>query len=104
VIKTLTASEIHDLYQGIQKGLLPALEKGGAFYEMNLFGEKGKFQLDDIVVGYREGQPCPICQTPIIKIKTVEPAASFASLPAVSLIINFNKRGPFVCNIIRSEL
>ncbi len=70
VIKTLSPFEIHELYQGIQKGLRPSLEKGGAFYEMNLFGEKGKFLLEDIVVGYREGQPCPKCQTPIEKIKT----------------------------------
>jgi len=26
--------------------------------------------MEDILVGYREGQPCPICQTPITKIKT----------------------------------
>lgn len=69
-IRSLTPTEIHSLYDGIQKGLGPALQKGGAFYEMNLFGQKGQFTMDDIVIGYREGQPCPVCQTPIAKIKT----------------------------------
>jgi formamidopyrimidine-DNA glycosylase len=69
-VATLTDHEIHRLYEGIQNGLLPALKKGGAFYESNLFGEKGKFLMDDILIGYREGQPCPHCQTPIVKIKT----------------------------------
>jgi len=70
VITSLSEIEIHNLYLGIQNGLLPALKKGGAFYEMSLFGKKGDFQMEDIIIGYREGQPCPKCQTPIIKIKT----------------------------------
>jgi formamidopyrimidine-DNA glycosylase len=69
-IVSLTDEELSKLYQGIRGGLLPSLEKGGAFYEMNLFGKKGDFQMDDILIGYREGQPCPKCQTPIQKIKT----------------------------------
>lgn len=69
-LASLTDAEIHQLYEGVQAGLLPALKKGGAFYEMNLYGQKGNFQMEDILVGYREGQPCPKCQTPIVKIKT----------------------------------
>jgi formamidopyrimidine-DNA glycosylase len=69
-VASLTDDEIHNLYEGIQGGLLPSLQKGGAFYEMNLFGEKGGFGVEDILIGYREGHPCPKCQTPIIKIKT----------------------------------
>jgi formamidopyrimidine-DNA glycosylase len=70
VISTLSEAEMHQLYEGIHGGLLPALEKRGAFYEMDLFGNKGDFQMEDIIVGYREGQPCPVCKTPIQKIKT----------------------------------
>jgi formamidopyrimidine-DNA glycosylase len=70
LISSLTGEEIHNLYLGIQNGLLPSLKKGGAFYEMNLFGQKGNFQMEDIIIGYREGSPCPKCQTPIQKIKT----------------------------------
>ncbi len=67
---TLSDADIEGLWQAIQDGLRPALEKGGAFYEVNLYGEKGGFQFEDVIIGYREGQPCPVCGTPIEKIKT----------------------------------
>jgi formamidopyrimidine-DNA glycosylase len=69
-IASLSDQEIHQLFTGIHDGLIPALNKGGAFYELNLYGQKGNFQMEDILIGYREGKPCPRCQTPIIKIKT----------------------------------
>lgn len=69
-INKLDDSQIDKLFQSIQDGLLPSLEKGGAFYEMNLFGEKGGFLMEDILVGYHENQPCPRCGTTIQKIKT----------------------------------
>lgn len=67
---SLSLDELDMLYQAIQDGLMPSLAKGGAFYEVNIFGQKGGFSMDDIQVGYREGQPCPTCKTPIVKIKT----------------------------------
>lgn len=67
---SLSANEKVDLIEAIHRGLEPSLEKGGAFYELNLFGEKGGFKIEDILVGYREGQPCPVCHTSILKIKT----------------------------------
>lgn len=67
---TLAPAEIDRLWQGIQDGLRPAMEKGGAFYEVSLRGEKGRFLMDDILVGYRDGQPCPRCGSAITKIKT----------------------------------
>jgi formamidopyrimidine-DNA glycosylase len=70
IIQTLDDNDIVRLYQGIQQGLIPSLEKGGAFYEKDLHGVKGKFTMEDILIGYREGTPCPVCQTPIQKIKT----------------------------------
>jgi formamidopyrimidine-DNA glycosylase len=69
-IETLTESDISLLYQAIQEGLRPSLAKGGAFYELDLHGNKGGFTMDDILIGYKENQPCPTCRTPIIKIKT----------------------------------
>lgn len=69
-IESLSDAEIESMAQGIRGGLLPSLEKGGAFYETDLFGNKGGFPLEDIIIGYREGQPCPRCGTPIEKIKT----------------------------------
>ena len=70
VVATLTDEELHNLYTGVRGGLEPALAKRGAFYEMDLFGNKGDFQMEDILVGYRENQPCPKCGTLIQKIKT----------------------------------
>jgi len=37
---------------------------------MDLFGQKGSFREEDILIGYHEGKPCPKCGTSIIKIKT----------------------------------
>jgi formamidopyrimidine-DNA glycosylase len=69
-LSSLSADEVTALYHAIHRGLQPSLDKGGAFYETNLLGQKGGFQLQDIVIGYREGQPCPNCSTPILKIRT----------------------------------
>lgn len=69
-IDGLSEGEIDALTQGIRQGLLASVEKGGAFYETDLFGHKGGFQVEDIIIGYRENQPCPVCSTPIAKIKT----------------------------------
>jgi formamidopyrimidine-DNA glycosylase len=67
---SLIREEQAGLIEAIHRGLEPSLEKGGAFYELNLFGQKGGFKKEDILVGYREGQLCPVCKTPIVKIKT----------------------------------
>jgi len=70
VIASLSPAEMSALFKGIQDGLRPSLAKGGAFYEMNLYGQKGGFQMQDIIIGYRENTPCPQCGTLIQKIKT----------------------------------
>jgi formamidopyrimidine-DNA glycosylase len=69
-IDSLSEQEINALSTAIEKGLRPSIEKGGAFYETNLYGEKGGFPMEAILVGYREGEACPQCGTPIEKIKT----------------------------------
>ncbi len=69
-LDSLSAQDVEQLYTGIRDGLLPALSKNGAFYEVDLFGDKGGFSMDDILIGYRENQPCPRCAAPIQKIKT----------------------------------
>jgi formamidopyrimidine-DNA glycosylase len=67
---SLSVKERNYLIDAIHRGLEPSLAKGGAFYELNLLGQKGGFQFEDILVGYREGQPCPDCSASIMKIKT----------------------------------
>jgi formamidopyrimidine-DNA glycosylase len=69
-LNTLGEVEIDRLAQAIQRGLAPSLDKGGAFYEVNIYGQKGGFTMDDILIGYMEGKPCPVCGTIIEKIKT----------------------------------
>ncbi len=70
LLATLSDTEISALHRAIKDGLLPSLDKGGAFYETNLYGEKGGFQMEDILIGYHEGSPCPRCATTIEKIRT----------------------------------
>ncbi|MEW5872893.1 MAG: DNA-formamidopyrimidine glycosylase family protein [Chloroflexota bacterium] len=69
-LNSLSPDEVEKLAQAIQDGLLPSLERGGAFYEQNLYGQPGGFTAEMIRIGYREGQPCPRCAASIEKIKT----------------------------------
>ncbi len=69
-VPSLTGDEISALYASVQKELRTSLDKGGAFYEVDLHGHGGGFQMEDILIGYREGKPCPVCSTIIQKIKT----------------------------------
>jgi formamidopyrimidine-DNA glycosylase len=69
-LASLTDEEIARMQHAIHTGLQLSIEKGGAFYEVNLHGQKGGFQVEDIIIGYKEDQPCPVCGAPIQKIKT----------------------------------
>ncbi len=69
-LNTLTNQDIERLANAIQAGIRPSLDKNGAFYEVDLHGWNGSFTSDDILIGYKEGKPCPTCGTPITKIKT----------------------------------
>jgi formamidopyrimidine-DNA glycosylase len=69
-LDTLSDQEVEELAGAIHAGLQPSLDKGGAFYEVDLYGQPGGFTGDQIIIGYREGEPCPQCGTIIEKIKT----------------------------------
>jgi formamidopyrimidine-DNA glycosylase len=69
-MSSLTDEQIDRLAGAIHAGLQPSMDKGGAFYEVSLLGEKGGFQSEELIIGYRQGSPCPVCSTPIEKIKT----------------------------------
>jgi formamidopyrimidine-DNA glycosylase len=69
-IQTLSDEEITALARSIHDRLQLSISKGGFYYEVNLYGQKGGFGMGDLVIGYKENQPCPICSTPIQKIKT----------------------------------
>jgi formamidopyrimidine-DNA glycosylase len=69
-IDSLSPHEVEALWNGIREGLLPSLKKHGAFYEKDLHGRPGRFGKKDIIVGYREGEPCPSCGGRVTKIRT----------------------------------
>ena len=69
-LETLRQEEVDALAHAIQAGLLPSIERGGAFYEVDLHGKRGGFTREDMLIGYREGEACPSCGTVIEKIKT----------------------------------
>ncbi len=66
----LSAAQIGTLYTRMRAELQSSVDKGGADYEYNLWGGKGSYASDQLLVGYKEGRPCPVCQTEIIKIAT----------------------------------
>ena len=69
-IPKLDENAVRSLFDAIHREMEMSLEKGGAFYELDLYGKPGGFSEKDIIIGYREGKPCPVCSTPIQKIKT----------------------------------
>ena len=69
-IPTLSKTEINDLYNAIQSTLNQSIELGGLAYEKDFHGKKGQFTDERFLVGYKEGKPCPKCNTLIEKIKT----------------------------------
>jgi formamidopyrimidine-DNA glycosylase len=69
-LDSLSESEIERLANAIVSRLQYSIDKSGFAYEVDLYGKKGSFGMDDLIVGYKEGQPCPECGTTIEKIKT----------------------------------
>ena len=69
-IPSLTSSEISALWQALRETLQQSIDHGGAAYELNLYGERGGWDEQFLMVGYREGSACPACSTTIIKIRT----------------------------------
>lgn len=69
-IPSLTAGEIDALYKSIKLVLSESIEMGGLAYEKDFYGNKGGYGSEQFKIAYKPGKPCPICQTPIQKIKT----------------------------------
>jgi len=67
---SLSEEEVGALWRAIHDGLQPSLDKGGAWYERDLHGQTGGFLRAELLIGYTEGQPCPVCGAPIEKLKT----------------------------------
>ena len=69
-IDTLSDDEIDGLWRAVRDGLVPSLKKGGAWYERDIHGGRGRFKSDKLLVGYRDGKPCPVCGTKVRKLRT----------------------------------
>jgi formamidopyrimidine-DNA glycosylase len=69
-IPTLTEKETANLHKAIQDVLNTSIRRGGAAFELDFYGQKGRFTQNDFLVGYKPGKPCPQCKTTIEKIRT----------------------------------
>ena len=69
-IYTLSDDEITALWQALRGILQESIDQGGSASERDLYGHKGRWDDSYFLVGYREGRPCPVCETTIEKIKT----------------------------------
>ena len=69
-ISTLSEEEVNDLYDAIRSILNHSIRLGGLAYEKDFYGKNGKFTINEFLVGYKAGKPCPVCNAVIEKIKT----------------------------------
>ncbi len=65
--ESLERAEKERLYRTLHELFSDAARQGGASYERGPDGQPGRFR--DSLVGYKEGQPCPNCGTPIEKLR-----------------------------------
>lgn len=69
-IQSLTDKEIQALYESLRSVLIESIRLGGLAYEKNFYGKSGTYGKTQFRIAYKPGQPCPVCQTTIEKIKT----------------------------------
>jgi formamidopyrimidine-DNA glycosylase len=69
-IRTLSEKETAALHKAIRAVLNHSIRLGGLAYEKDFYGENGRFTIDEFLVGYKTGKPCPTCGTAIEKIRT----------------------------------
>lgn len=69
-ISSLSEKDISALYESIRDVLNNSIRLGGLAFEVDFYGQKGKFTANDFLVGYKHGKPCPECNTTIEKIRT----------------------------------
>jgi formamidopyrimidine-DNA glycosylase len=69
-VSTLSEKETNDLYKAISEVLNHSIRLGGLAYEKDFYGRRGKFTINEFIVGYKTGKPCPICSMSIEKVRT----------------------------------
>jgi formamidopyrimidine-DNA glycosylase len=68
-LTSLTDREVEALYASMRITLVKSIEKRGLVYERDFYGNRGTYSEDDFLVAYKTGKPCPLCSTPIEKIR-----------------------------------
>jgi len=69
-INTLNDRGIKLLWKSIREVLQESMDCGGSVWEMNLYGKRGKYNENHLLVAYREGKSCPKCGMIVEKVKT----------------------------------
>lgn len=69
-IATMDETQIEALYMSIVSVLNLSREKGSFAHEKDFYGNKGCYDMADILIGYKENMPCPVCKEAIVSIKT----------------------------------
>jgi formamidopyrimidine-DNA glycosylase len=79
-LTSLTDREVESLYASMRITLLKSIEKGGLIYEQDFYGNRGTYSEEDFLVAYKTGKPCPLCSTPIEKIRVGSTASYICPL------------------------
>jgi len=69
-VGSLSREETRSLHKSIQSVFTESISKGSSEFEWDFFGHAGDFGAKDMAVGYKLGEPCPACGTPVEKIRT----------------------------------
>jgi formamidopyrimidine-DNA glycosylase len=69
-MSSLTDKEIEALYKSMRAVLNESIKLGGLAYEIDFYGNKGRYSMEQFKIAYKLGKPCPTCGTTIQKIKT----------------------------------
>ena len=69
-ISSLTDTEIQSLYKSMRSVLSESIKMGGLAYEKDFYGNHGGYGKEQFKIAYKPDEPCPVCRTPIQKIKT----------------------------------
>ena len=69
-IPSLSSEEIRALHTSMLSVLRRSIAMGGLSYELNFYGERGGFGIDQYRIAYMPGRPCPSCGSEIEKIRT----------------------------------
>lgn len=69
-ISDISEQQIKALYESIIHVLNKSRGLGAFAYENDFFGEKGRYDMDSFLIGYKKDKKCPACGETIIHIKT----------------------------------